>query len=352
VTGGGYVTFDCGSGNVTINVSPVLSVTKTTVIDGGGKITLNGEDRNRILVAQNFTTLSVRNLRFIHGAAARSMDRAIGTGGAVAGLYRSHVEVIGSSFGYNTAGYGGGAVGVGVGVGVGAASTLTIVNSYFTHNSSWEGGASYSLLSPLTIVNSIFLGNTAHNQWGIAMTCGTKGTGAHVMQWGTTSRDTSTPCISGVIAKNARLAAPAANGGPTLTMMPAANSPALNAGRGCEPTDQREKPRNTSVCDLGAVQRTPVAGASGVITASVVPKTSAAVVAAAPAGPAKPGSPAARAPRAVDAAEIGQLPTSQGPTTGTWLVAVTGTGMLVASAALIALLAADRWRARAHRAAD
>ena len=65
--------------------------------------------------------------------------------------------MIDSTFKDNTAGYGGGAVGVG------AASSLTIVGSTFTGNSSWEGGASYSLLSPLTIVDSSFIGNHAVN---------------------------------------------------------------------------------------------------------------------------------------------------------------------------------------------
>jgi hypothetical protein len=435
VTAGGYVTFDCG-GKVTIAVSPAIDVSRTTVVDGGGKVTLNGLHKNRILVAENSAALSVRNMAFVNGAAGLSMDRGVGTGGAVAGLFRSHVEVIKSSFTGNTAGYGGGAVGVG------AASSLTIVGSTFKGNSSWEGGASYSLLSTLTVVNSaftgnhavnhaeageggaiatdgaspnpgasggvisicgtvishntgygngggvflwsyapdrivirrttfagntampnrrdspgfggagrisvgaepgkagslaitqssilanhsdgdgggfyldcnpgctlandtmfknsaadyggavfpqgsgspsydnmtfadnsalmggalwgsgftvrnsIFLGNSSHNQWGIAQACASTGKGAHDIQWGAKAPDKSVPCVSGTIAKDPKLPAPAGNGGPTLTMMPGSASPALKAGRACESVDQRGVPRNRAVCDLGAVQRT------------------------------------------------------------------------------------------------
>jgi hypothetical protein len=115
------------------------------------------------------------------------------------------------------------------------------------------GGA---LWGGFTADNSVFLGNTSHNQWGLSETCAQTGSGAHDIQWGTKARDASTPCVSGVTAKDPKLAAPAANGGPTLTMMPGPASPALKAGRGCEPVDQRGAARSTAVCDLGAVQRT------------------------------------------------------------------------------------------------
>ncbi|WP_227994503.1 choice-of-anchor Q domain-containing protein [Luteimicrobium xylanilyticum] len=153
VANGGYITFDCGS-HATIDVSPAITVNDTTVIDGGGKVTLDGLHKNRIVVADNGTTLSVRGLRFVNGAAAQSSDRGVGAGGAVAGQYKSRVEVIDSSFSGNSAGYGGGAVAVNTD------STLTIVGSTFDHNTSWEGGAVYSLLSPLTIMNSTFTSNS------------------------------------------------------------------------------------------------------------------------------------------------------------------------------------------------
>ena len=436
ITHGGHVTFQCG-GAVTIAVTSQLSVAKTTVIDGAGKITLDGRGRNRILVARNGTALSVRNLHLVNGAAASSMDGETGIGGAVAGLYRSRVEIIGSTFAGNKAGRGGGAVAVWTD------SRLTIRDSVFTGNSSWYGGAVYSLLSPLSVVDSTFtgnsttttgglgdggaigtdggapigkggtiqicgsvishntghgsgggayiwayaldriiverttfeaneakangrdsggiggaarlsigptdtgktgtlvvrqssmlsnssggngggfyldcaptcditnstfygnssaayggaifgdghhsdnvtfannkagghggaifgknfvlrnavlVGNSAGNPWGQAMTCSTVGKGDHVLQWLTSSRDSS-DCVSGVAARNPKLAKPADNGGPTWTMMPGAGSPVLNAGSGCETRDQRGQARQKAKCDLGAVQRVVVAPA-------------------------------------------------------------------------------------------
>jgi predicted outer membrane repeat protein len=432
VNRGGHITFDCGDDPVTIPVTTELRVKKTTVIDGRGKITLDGKGKNRILGVEGSNGLSARNLRFVNGAAAASTDRAVGAGGAIAGLYRAHVEVVGSTFVDNRAGLGGGAVYGGV------EGTLTIIDSAFSGNRSWYGGAVYSLLSPLTVIdstftgngtinaegmgeggaigtdgagvngpgnirlcgvtvrnnkafasgggaylwayapqkivvekstfadntvagnghgsagsggaarisigpsdigtvgsvtirdtsflantstqnggglyldcapickvsnstfygntagayggaifgdghhddnvtfvkntagghggalfgsrfvlnNSVFAGNAAKNPWGQAMTCSTTGTGEHVVQWLKTSRDTSTKCVSTVLAKNPRLAAPADNGGPTVTMMPGSDSPVLRAGGGCMITDQRGERRTASACDIGAVQRT------------------------------------------------------------------------------------------------
>jgi predicted outer membrane repeat protein len=428
---GGLVTFDCG-GAATIRVTGEIPVTATTVVDGGGVITLDGGGANRILVAQNGRTLSVRRLTFVNGAGAQTRE-ATGPGGAVAGLYQSTVEVIDSQFRNNTAGYGGGAVAVHTD------SRLTISGSTFTGNQSWYGGAVFSLLSPLTVVNStftgnsttttggagdggaigtdgaarqpgvaggeiricgsafrnntgygsggaaylwayapdkiivqrstfsgnavkanasgkgglggaarlsvgaeagkqglvsveqtsilsntsagnggafyvdcnpacdftndtfhgntsatyggaifgdrftatnttfaansagghggalfgsgfqltntVFAGNSAGNPWGQAMSCSSTGTGSRVVQWLTTAADKSTACVPGATAADPKLAAPADNGGPTLTMMPAANSPILNAGSACPAVDQRGEPRDPAACDLGAVER-------------------------------------------------------------------------------------------------
>jgi hypothetical protein len=59
------------------------------------------------------------------------------------------------------------------------------------------------------------------------------------------------------------------NGGPTDTLLPAVNSPLLNAGDGahCTATDQRGVPRPQGAgCDIGAVERTtPTAGAPSAV---------------------------------------------------------------------------------------
>ena len=153
VTAGGSITFSCGSAPVTIAVTSAITVSKATVVDGAGLVTLDGGGNNQIfLVASNYS-LSVRNLTFVNGKAPAVSD-ATGIGGAVLGNWRSQVEVIGCTFQNNTAGRGGGAIGVWTG------SSLTIVSSRFSGNSSWYGGAVYSLYSPLQIINCEFTNNS------------------------------------------------------------------------------------------------------------------------------------------------------------------------------------------------
>jgi predicted outer membrane repeat protein len=158
---GGYITFQCGDAPLVIPIHNGIRVGSETVIDGGSAdISLDGGGTSQILIAPQGSSLSVRNLRFINGKAPES-EEADGIGGAVAGEWRSKVEVRDCVFEDNTAGRGGGAVAVWTG------SSLTIVGSSFTGNRSYYGGAVYSLLSPLQIVNSTFYENdTIDNGWG------------------------------------------------------------------------------------------------------------------------------------------------------------------------------------------
>jgi predicted outer membrane repeat protein len=160
VTAGGHLTFACGDGPVTIPVAQAIQVTQPTVIDGADQVTLDGGGTSQILIVASNQSLSVRNLRFVNGVAPATME-AEGIGGAVAGNWRSSVEVIGCTFEGNRAGRGGGAVAVWTG------SSLVVVDSTFVGNTSWYGGAVYSLLSPLTIVNSVFTGNVTVTDGGL-----------------------------------------------------------------------------------------------------------------------------------------------------------------------------------------
>lgn len=171
VTGGGSISFDCGASPVSIAVTEELSVKADSIIDGGGKVTLDGGGKNRILDVGSNHSLSVRSLRFIGGKAADSDDDATGIGGAVAGEWKSRVEVIDCTFEDNVASRGGGAVSVWTG------SELTIVSSVFLRNQSHYGGAVYSLLSPLTVINSVFDSNftTTDTEMGDGGAIGTDG---------------------------------------------------------------------------------------------------------------------------------------------------------------------------------
>ena len=208
-----------------------------------------------------------------------------------------------------------------------------------------HGGALFG--SKYVLNNTVFVGNAARNPWGQAMSCSSTGTGRKVMQWLSSSRDGSTKCISGVIAKNPRLAAPANNGGPTLTMMPAANSPVLQAGSGCTSQDQRGASRKKSACDLGAVERTAAAAAAGMTSATSAPTAPSAAGEPAPAPPAEAGPSTSPPPalRAVNAS----APWHPLPMTGIVLTALVGAGVIF-TATLLVTRAARRSRAGARRA--
>jgi hypothetical protein len=65
--------------------------------------------------------------------------------------------------------------------------------------------------------------------------------------------DTSSPCTSSVMVADGAVGPLENNGGVTLTMAPAAGSPALAKGTGCPTTDQIGQPRK-SPCTLGAFE--------------------------------------------------------------------------------------------------
>ncbi len=164
VAQGGYVTFNCGTRATSIAVNQTINISASTptVIDGQGKITLDGRQAARIFQVQNGNALSVRNLKLQNGSSvqpASNTQYAPGTwgGGAIKVSYRGKLEVINSQFLSNRSSIGGGAIFAG------SDTDVTIVKSSFSKNTSWLGGALYTQLSRLTIVNSEFVGNQAIN---------------------------------------------------------------------------------------------------------------------------------------------------------------------------------------------
>lgn len=137
--------FDCGawstaddaiifsvSGTITLastlpNIVSASMAGKLT-IDGGGKITISGNDSVRVIYVNSGAELTLQNLTIAKG-------KASGGGGGV----------------YNAAG------------------TLTIVNSTFSTNSATLGGGGVENRGKLTIANSIFSGNsvTSGNGGGV-----------------------------------------------------------------------------------------------------------------------------------------------------------------------------------------
>jgi hypothetical protein len=153
VAGGGTVTFNCGS-SATITLTNDVVISKDTVIDGGGRITISGNNVTRVFRTDNYVHFTAQNLTIQNGKEPGS-DSA---GGGIYGGWRGSVTVINCTFQNNdgTAGKqeaGGGAISVKAG------STLAVHDSRFIGNKGINGGAIHNLLGNLTVVNSTFTGN-------------------------------------------------------------------------------------------------------------------------------------------------------------------------------------------------
>ncbi len=169
VAAGGIVTFNCGT--ATIPVSSEIPVSKDTTIDGGGKITLSGGGKSRILhitSAWNVTTplLTVQNLGFQDGFTT-DVPNTTSTkqGGGAIFEDGGSLTVINCTFSHNTCASTGQDVSGGAinGQGVG---TLIIVGSTFSDNSGSNGGGVGTQDENVTVVNSTFANNSATGTGG------------------------------------------------------------------------------------------------------------------------------------------------------------------------------------------
>ncbi len=190
VAKGGVITFDCGPAPITIRMKETAKIYNNTgpriVLDGGGKVTLSGNDALRILYMntcdpdqvwttshcqnQDHPRLTVQNLTFVHGNAKTETkydgggaiwvrggrlkivnsrffnnacaDTGPDTGGAAVRVLSQHenrpVYIINSTFGGgpgygNVCSNGGGLSSIGV--------SFTVINSVFSHNKAIGYGA-------------------------------------------------------------------------------------------------------------------------------------------------------------------------------------------------------------------
>ena len=177
---GGVITFNCGSGSVTIAITATMNLptTKNTVIDGGGKITLDGGHAVQILsfngpdFQTNNNGLTLQHLSLVNGKtnptqkipvatqAACSQGYDDGQGGAVF-INDGNLLVVDCIFSGNQAAQlgpdtGGGAIYIEA-----SKKGAVIVGSTFTNNSGANAGAVGSLFAELDIYNSLFQNNTA-----------------------------------------------------------------------------------------------------------------------------------------------------------------------------------------------
>lgn len=167
-SGGGTITFNCGGAAHTIYLTQQLRFTAqgaSYTIDGGGLITLDGQDATRLIytLSNQHLNLTVKNIALNNGYATGEPDseRARNQGGAIYSGYKNSLTVQNVTFTGNRAQaqyheyHGGGAIAIDT------TSVVTITDSTFIDNRAPNGGAINNLLSRLTITRSLFRDNRA-----------------------------------------------------------------------------------------------------------------------------------------------------------------------------------------------
>jgi hypothetical protein len=179
VSKGGVITFNCGAAPVTVPVTATMNLPTgiDTTIDGGGRITLDGQNAVRILSFDhddfmvNNTRVTLQNLSLINGRAIPteaiptapapcSQGWNDGEGGALY-MRDGNLTVVNCTFSHNQAAplgpdTGGGAIYL-----LASKSGAVIAGSVFTNNAASNAGAVGALFGQLTIYNSLFQSNTA-----------------------------------------------------------------------------------------------------------------------------------------------------------------------------------------------
>ncbi|MEV6813410.1 hypothetical protein [Micromonospora sp. NPDC051296] len=198
VAAGGIITFDCGPDPVTIQMTATAKVRNANgpkvVLDGGGKVTLSGQGKRRILymntcdALQGWTTshcndqdhpqLTVQNLTFADGDATG--QRTEGGGGGAIFVRGGRFKVVNSHFAGNRCDRTGPDLG-------GAAirvldqhndQPVYVVNSTFTGGSCANGGALSSIGVSWVVLNSVLRDNEAVGNGANPARSGTPGGGS------------------------------------------------------------------------------------------------------------------------------------------------------------------------------
>jgi hypothetical protein len=154
LTGGGTVTFNCGPNPVTI-LTDTYVIDGTVVVDGGGLVTLDGEDLRQVFLVQAGGDLTLRDLVLANG------DVSVGNGGALANYGVLTLERVTVRDSQALLGYGGGIYNQG---------RLVLVDSQVLGNvsgSGYAGGGIDNANGVVLIDNSRLEGNYADYGGGI-----------------------------------------------------------------------------------------------------------------------------------------------------------------------------------------
>lgn len=162
--GSGTLTFNCGgAATIALNSQKRLDRPGPYTIDGGGNITLDGQNKTRILYFGDRVTFTIKNITLVNGKAQgdASNSRSANQGAGIYSGLGNTITVDNVTFRNNHATgtaliwQGGGALRVD------DSTVATVNNSRFYNNKANAGGAINNLLSRLTITNSVFDGNNA-----------------------------------------------------------------------------------------------------------------------------------------------------------------------------------------------
>ena len=140
---GGAIDFNCGGGAVTIVVTSPKIISKNTQINGGGLITLSGNNTTQIIAVQTGFSLSLSNITLTMGNSGTTQ------GGAMNVATGATASITNSTFSNNTSAFDSASAHVpGGGGAIYSAGALTITGSTFYGNSATgPGGDGGALIS-------------------------------------------------------------------------------------------------------------------------------------------------------------------------------------------------------------
>lgn len=164
--GGGEIAFACGVEPMTIGLTTPLRVTtQRTVLDGGGLVTLDGQNQTKILenpYIEGGNTLIIQNLRFVNGRAPASGGLASESGAAItSGSPGTRLHILNSTFANNQTTATTNEDNQGGAIFSNNSYETVIVGSRFENNQAGSGGAVAGLATGMILVNSHFSNNQA-----------------------------------------------------------------------------------------------------------------------------------------------------------------------------------------------